>query len=131
MKLIIAEKPSVANGIAPVVGATAKKNGYLEGNGYLVSCCLGHLITLKKPDEYCEEWAKKPWKFETLPMFPESWKLKVMPDKQEQLTILKNLMNDTRVDEIICATDADREGECIFRYFYNLIGCQKPVRRLW
>jgi len=131
MKLIIAEKPSVANGIAPVVGAIQKRNGYVEGNGYLISWCFGHLIGLRTPDEYCEEWAEKHWTFDMLPMFPENWKLKVMPDKKEQLMILKNLMNDSRVDEIICATDADREGELIFRYVYILCRCKKPVKRLW
>ena len=131
MKLIIAEKPSVANGIAPVIGAIQKRNGYVEGNGYLVSWCYGHLIGLKEPNEYGGEWAEKPWKFEMLPMFPTNWQLKIKPDKKEQLMILKKLMNDDRVDEIICATDADREGELIFRYVYMMCGCKKPVKRLW
>ena len=131
MKLIIAEKPSVAKGIAPVVGATSKKNGYMEGNGYIVSWCFGHLVALQLPNEYCKEWADKPWKFSTLPMLPEKWKLKIKPDCKEQFEILKKLMNDSNVEEIICATDADREGQCIFRYFYYLSGCKKSVKRLW
>ncbi len=131
MKLIIAEKPSVAKGIAPVVGATSKKNGYMEGNGYIVSWCFGHLVALLLPNEYCKEWAEKPWKFSTLPMLPEKWKLKIKPDCEEQFEILKKLLNDSNVEEIICATDADREGQCIFRYVYYLSGCKKPVKRLW
>ena len=131
MKLIIAEKPSVAKGIAPVVGATVNKNNYIEGNGYIVSWCFGHLVALQMPNDYCEAWAAKPWNFSQLPMFPENWRFKVKSDAQEQFSTLKNLMHDNGVDEIICATDADREGECIFRYVYYLIGCRKPVKRLW
>ena len=131
MKLIIAEKPSVAKGIAPVVGATMTKNSYIEGNGYIVSWCFGHLVALQMPNDYCEAWAEKPWNFSQLPMFPENWKFKVKPDAQEQFNTLKNLMNDNKIDEIICATDADREGECIFRYVYYLAKCKKPVKRLW
>ena len=130
LKLIVCEKPSVSLAIAPVVGATEKKNGYVEGNNYLVSWCFGHLVGLKFPDDYCEKWAEK-WSFSQLPMIPDTWKLRISENSKGQYDILKNLMNDTRVDEIICATDADREDECIFRYVYNLIGCQKPVRRLW
>ena len=131
MRLIIAEKPSVGKAISPVVGAVTKKDGYTEGNGYIVSWCFGHLVGLKDPDEYCESWAAKPWTFEVLPMLPDTWQFKVHKDCKEQFNILKKLMNDSGVDEIICATDADREGECIFRYVYDLIGCRKPVKRLW
>ncbi len=131
MKLIIAEKPSVARAIAPVVGANSKNNGYTEGNGYIVSWCFGHLVGLLYPDDYCGEWAKKPWNFSQLPMIPDNWKFKVSKDCREQFDILKSLLNDGRVEQIICATDADREGECIFRYVYNLSGSNKPVKRLW
>ena len=130
LKLIICEKPSVSHAVAPVVGATEKKNGYTEGNGYLVSWCFGHLVGLKFPNDYCEKWAEK-WSFSQLPMIPDTWKFRISENSKGQYDVLKNLMNDNRVDEIICATDADREGECIFRYVYNLIGCQKPVKRLW
>ena len=130
LKLIICEKPSVSRAVAPVVGATEKKNGYTEGNGYLVSWCFGHLVGLKFPDDYCEKWAEK-WSFSQLPMIPDTWKFRISENSKGQYDVLKNLMNDNRVDEIICATDADREGECIFRYVYNLSGCQKPVKRLW
>ena len=131
MKLVIAEKPSVAKGIYPVIGATTKKNGYYEGNGYMVSWCFGHLVHLKYPDDYCEEWAAKPWTFSMLPMLPEKWQFSLGKDCKAQFLLLKKLMQDSSVDEIICATDADREGECIFRYVYNLAGCKKPVKRLW
>ncbi len=131
MKLIIAEKPSVANAIAPVVGATSRRKGYTEGNGYIVSWCYGHLVGLSMPDNYCEEWAATPWTFEQLPMIPERWKFRITDSSKEQFMVLKQLMADSRVDSIICATDADREGECIFRYVYNLCGCKKPVMRLW
>ncbi len=131
MKLIIAEKPSVANAIAPVVGATSRRKGYTEGNGYIVSWCYGHLVGLSMPDNYSEQWAATPWTFEQLPMIPERWKFIVPSSGREQFNVLKSLMADSRVDGIICATDADREGECIFRYVYNLCGCKKPVMRLW
>ena len=129
MMLVIAEKPSVARAIAPVLGANTKKDGCTEGNGYIVSWCFGHLVGLSMPNDYGDMW--KSWSFETLPMIPDKWKFKVTDSCKAQFNILKKLMNDSRVDEIICATDADREGECIFRYVYNLSGCRKPVKRLW
>ena len=131
MKLVIAEKPSVARSIYPVLGANTKKNGYMEGNGYIVSWCFGHLVSLYNPDDYCEKWADKHWNFEMLPMLPDTWKFKVSKSCKGQFDILKSLLNDNRIDEVICATDADREGECIFRYVYNLSGSHKPVKRLW
>lgn len=131
MKLVIAEKPSVAKAIAPVIGATTLKGGYIEGNGYYVSWCYGHLVRLFMPDDYCEAWAAKQWTFEMLPMLPDAWKFKVASNCKEQFDTLKRLMHDSSVSEIICATDADREGECIFRYVYYLAGCKKPFRRLW
>ena len=130
MKLIIAEKPSVARSIAPVVGANTKKNGSTEGNGYIVSWCFGHLVGLYYPNDYGEQWSGI-WSFSHLPMLPKQWKFKVSKDCNEQFNILKKLLNDSSIDEVICATDADREGECIFRYVYNLSGSRKPVKRLW
>lgn len=130
MKLIIAEKPSVARAIYPVLGANTKKDGYMEGNGYLVSWCFGHLVGMYMPNDYGEQWSGK-WSFAQLPMLPEQWKFKLNSDCAEQFRVLKNLMHDSGVEEIICATDADREGECIFRYVYHLAGCRKPVKRLW
>ncbi len=110
--------------------AENKNKGYIEGNGYIVSWCYGHLVELKYPNDYCESWAAK-WSFSQLPMIPENWQFTVSENAKEQFYILKNLMFRNDVTEIICATDADREGECIFRYVYNQIGCHKPVKRLW
>lgn len=130
MRLVIAEKPSVAGAIAPVIGATTRKDGYTEGNGYYVSWCFGHLIGQLFPDEYGSQWSGS-WSFDMLPMIPEKWKYKVMDDKKAQFSVLKKLMLDSSVTEIICATDADREGELIFRYVYQMAGCKKPILRLW
>ena len=128
--LVIGEKPSVSRELAKVLGAEKKKNGYLEGNGYMISWCFGHLVGLKFPDAYSENWATK-WSFAQLPMIPENWEFQVSESTKQQFKILKELMTSSDVTEIICATDADREGECIFRYVYNLVKCQKPVKRLW
>lgn len=130
MKLIIAEKPSVAKAIAPVVGANNKKDGFTEGGGYIVSWCFGHLAELYYPDDYGEQWSGR-WDFSQLPMIPKSWLFKITKSGKEQFNVLKKLLNSDNVDEVICATDADREGECIFRYVYNLAKCRKPVKRLW
>lgn len=128
--LVIGEKPSVSRELAKVLRATTKKNGYMDGNGYIVSWCFGHLVGLKFPDEYSEDWAAK-WSFSQLPMIPNEWKFKISEASKEQFKILKGLMTNSDVTEIICATDADREGQCIFRYVYNLVKCRKPVKRLW
>ncbi|MGN1480867.1 DNA topoisomerase 3 [Porcipelethomonas sp.] len=128
--LVIGEKPSVSRELAKVLGAKLKKNGYMEGNGYIVSWCFGHLVGLKFPDEYSENWAAK-WSFAQLPMIPNEWKFKISEASKDQFKALKELMTNSDVTEIICATDADREGECIFRYVYNLVKCKKPVKRLW
>lgn len=128
--LIVGEKPAVARAITAVVGADTKSEGYYEGNGYTVSWCVGHLAGLITPDEYSGEWASK-WSFEQLPMIPEHFMLKAADNTKAQFNVLKKLMNSDKTTEIICATDADREGECIFRYVYYLTGCKKPVKRLW
>ena len=128
--LVIGEKPSVSRELAKVLGANTKKNGCLEGNGYVVSWCFGHLVGLKFPDAYSENWTTK-WSFAQLPMIPENWEFQVSESTKQQFKILKELMTSSDVTEIICATDADREGECIFRYVYDLVKCQKPVKRLW
>ena len=129
MRLVIAEKPSVARSIAEVLGATEKKNGYLEGNGYLVSWCVGHLIELVNADTYKAEWKK--WSYETLPILPVEWQHTVKEDTEDQYEVLSNLMNQSNVSEVVCATDAGREGELIFRLVYNYAGCTKPIKRLW
>ena len=128
--LIIGEKPSVSRAISAVVGASSTKKGYTEGNGYIVSWCVGHLVGLKYPNDYGNGWDQK-WSFSQLPMIPENWHFQVTDSTKAQYNLLKNLMNRVDVSEIICATDADREGECIFRYVYNMVNCKKPVKRLW
>lgn len=129
MKLVIAEKPSVAQTIADVLGAKKHGDGFIEGNGYRISWCIGHLVGLADPEAYGEQYKQR--SFETLPVLPSSFKFAVNPEKREHFNTLKKLMNDSSVDEIICATDAGREGECIFRYVYLAAQCHKPFRRLW
>ena len=128
--LIVGEKPSVSRAISSVVGADATKKGYTEGNGYIVSWCVGHLVGLKFPNDYGNGWNQK-WSFSQLPMIPDNWLFQITDSTKAQYNLLKNLMNKDEVTEIICATDADREGECIFRYVYNMARCRKPVKRLW
>ena len=129
MKLVIAEKPSVAMSLAAVLGANEKKDGYLEGNGYLVSWCVGHLLELAQPEAYKEQYAK--WRYADLPILPTAWKYEVPKDKKKQLDLLCRLMKDSRVDSVVCATDAGREGELIFRLVYQYAKCKKPMERLW
>ena len=131
MKLVVAEKPSVGRTIAAVLGAKEKKDGCLEGSGYIVTWCVGHLVELALPTAYDPKYAQQPWKMEDLPIFPGQWKFQVNKTTADQYKIVKQLMLDERVSEIICATDAGREGECIFRYVYNMTGSKKPVKRLW
>ncbi|MBR6982867.1 MAG: DNA topoisomerase III, partial [Ruminococcus sp.] len=128
--LILAEKPSVGRALSSVVGANKTSKGYIEGGGYIVSWCVGHLVGLKNPNEYGCGWEQK-WSFSQLPMIPDSWQFKVTESTKEQFGIVKALMGREDVTEIICATDADREGECIFRYVYQMARCRKPVKRLW
>lgn len=130
MRLIVTEKPSVARMIASVIGADKKTAHWLEGNGYCVAWCFGHLVEPAEPDKYGGGWAET-WSFDQLPMIPDKWKYTVKDEHKEQLAILKQLLNSTATTEVICATDADREGELIFRYVYYLVGCKKPFQRLW
>ena len=129
MQLVIAEKPSVAKNIAEVLGAMEKKEGYLEGNGYLVSWCVGHLVELAQPERYGEQWKK--WSYDSLPVIPKEWQYEIRENTKEQYEILERLMYEPAVDTIVCATDAGREGELIFRLVYETAGCTKPVKRLW
>lgn len=129
MKLVIAEKPSVAMSLAAVLGANEKKDGYMEGGGYLVSWCVGHLLELAQPEAYGEQYAR--WRYGDLPILPEEWKYEVPTDKKKQLDLLCRLMKDKRVESVVCATDAGREGELIFRLVYEYAGCSKPMERLW
>ena len=129
--LVIAEKPSVANTVATVLGANKKGVNYLYNDRYIVSWCLGHLVKLDDPVAYGDRFAEKPWKFENLPIIPEKWKFSVGGSTKSQYYVLKSLIERDDVNEIVCATDAGREGECIFRYMYYKTGCTKPVKRLW
>lgn len=129
MKLVLAEKPSVAQSIAKVIGAEKRCDGYLEGNGYVVSWCVGHLVELSNPESYDEKYGK--WKHEDLPIIPTSWKYEVSASTRKQFGILKKLMKREDVESIVCATDAGREGELIFRLVYHQCGCRKPFERLW
>lgn len=128
MQLVIAEKPSVAMSIAAAIGAEERKNGYMEGAGYLVSWCVGHLAGLADATHYGDF---KKWRYEDLPILPERWETVIAPDKEEPFTTLKNLMHREDVTGLVCATDAGREGELIFRFVYEKAGCEKPFRRLW
>lgn len=128
-KLVIAEKPSVAKSIADVLGALDRQDGYFEGGGYLVSWCVGHLIELAEPESYGDQWKK--WTFESLPVNPEHWQYEIKEDTKEQYDVLYGILHDSRVDEVVCATDAGREGELIFRLVYEQAGCSKPMKRLW
>ena len=131
MKLVIAEKPSVGNTIAKVIGANRTRgDGYTEGNGYIVSWCFGHLVTLAAPEDYDKRYGK-PWKLSNLPILHEKFLWTVPESTAPQFEILKGLMQRPDVDELICATDAGREGECVFRYVYYQAGCTKPFSRLW
>jgi DNA topoisomerase-3 len=128
-RLVIAEKPSVAQSIAKVIGADRKKDGYLEGNGYLVSWCFGHLVELCEPQDYDEKYEK--WRKEDLPIVPDPFRYRVSEDTKKQFRKLKELMERDDVDGLIEATDAGREGELIFRLVYHEAHCRKPFERLW
>ena len=127
--LVISEKPSVAASIAAVLGANARKEGYFEGGGYIVSYCYGHLLELAPPDFYNEKYAK--WRYEDLPIVPQKWIHTPLKDKSAQLKILKDLMNRADVDCVVNACDSGREGEIIFRNVYEYAKCHAPIKRLW
>ena len=127
--LIIAEKPSVAATIAAALGAKEKKDGYIAGNGCLVSWCVGHLVQLAEAAAYGEQYKK--WSYDSLPILPQEWQYAVASDKGNQFKILKDLMHRADVSEVVNACDAGREGELIFRFVYDVAGCKKPMRRLW
>ena len=129
MKLIIAEKPSVAASIAAALGVREKKDGYWEGLSAIVSWCVGHLVELAQAPDYNPKYEK--WRWEDLPILPQQWKYTVSDATRKQFETLERLMNREDVESIVCATDAGREGGLIFRLVYNQIGCIKPVQRLW
>ena len=127
--LIVSEKPSVGRELAGIVGAREKKDGYMSGSGYIVTWAIGHLTELAAPEEYDENL--KTWKLETLPIIPDRFKSVVSKKTSQQYKTVKELMNSGETSEIVCATDAGREGELIFRRIYQKAGCRKPVKRLW
>ena len=129
MQLVIAEKPSVAASIAAALGVKEKKDGYIEGGGYLISWCVGHLVELADAAAYGEQYKK--WSYESLPILPEEWQYTVAADKGKQFKTLKELMHRADVSEVVNACDAGREGELIFRFVYGVAQCNKPMRRLW
>lgn len=129
MNLVICEKPSVAMAIANVIGAKSRHDGYMEGGGYIVSWCFGHLAELASADTYDERYAK--WRYDDLPIVPQKWEYNIAVDKSRQFELLRDLMNRSDVTEIINACDAGREGELIFRTVYYLAGCTKTMKRLW
>ncbi|MCD8013466.1 MAG: DNA topoisomerase 3 [Lachnospiraceae bacterium] len=128
-KLVISEKPSVGQSISKVLGATQRCDGYLEGSGYVVSWCVGHLVELAQPEAYDEKYAK--WRKEDLPILPDRWQYRVSGSTKKQFSILKDLMNRNDVTTIVNACDAGREGELIFRLVYHQCKCNKPIERLW
>ena len=129
MILVIAEKPSVAQTIAAALGAKKKQDGYIEGDKYLISWCVGHLVQLADAAAYGEQYKK--WSYDSLPILPQEWQYAVSADKGKQFKILKELMHRTDISEVVNACDAGREGELIFRFVYEVAGCKKPMRRLW
>ena len=126
---VLAEKPSVARDIARVLGATSKGDGYLHGNGYVVSWAIGHLVALAQPHEMNPEW--RHWRRDLLPILPKRWPLVVYQKTKDQFEVVQKILRSPRISRLVCATDAGREGELIFRYIYEAAQCAKPVSRLW
>ena len=129
MRLVVAEKPSVAAALAAALGVKNKKDGYMEGGGYLISWCVGHLVELAEAAAYGEQYKK--WSYDSLPILPQPWQYTVFKDRQKQFKILKDLMRRSDISEVVNACDAGREGELIFRLVYHAAGCDKPFSRLW
>ena len=129
MKLVITEKPSVAKSIASALGVTSRADGHFEGGGWLISWCIGHLVSFAEADQYDEKYCK--WRYEDLPILPQPWQFIVPDEKKQQFEIVRALLNRSDVDSVTAATDAGREGELIFRFVYQMAGCTKPVKRLW
>ena len=126
---VLAEKPSVARDIASVLGATSKGDGYLHGNGYVITWAIGHLAALAQPHEINPEWRQ--WRRDLLPMLPNQWPLVIYEKTKEQFDVVRKILNSPRISRVVCATDAGREGELIFRYIYEAAHCRKTVNRLW
>lgn len=129
MKLIIAEKPSVAFAIAKALNIKGSKDGYIENSNYVISWCVGHLVALAEPSAYDEKYLK--WNYADLPIIPPEFQYKIYGGKQKQFKVVKSLMNRKDITEVINACDAGREGELIFRLVYAQANCKKPIKRLW
>ena len=127
--VVVAEKPSVGRDLARVLGATQRGEGTLSGNGYVVTWAIGHLVGLAQPEGIRPEW--KRWSRATLPMLPKEWPLQVLEGTRPQFAVVAKALTAKDVTGVICATDAGREGELIFRFIYEAAGCRKPVKRLW
>src|SRR5690349_7116961 len=126
---VVAEKPSVARDIARVLNATKRGEGYLHGNGFVITWAIGHLVALPQPHEIDPQW--RSWRRDLLPMLPSSWPLVVSEKTKDQFDVIKKILLSPKVGSVVCATDAGREGELIFRYIYEAAGSDKPVQRLW
>ena len=126
---VLAEKPSVARDIARVLGAEKRGKGYLQGNGYVVTWAIGHLVSLAEPHQINPQWRQ--WRLEALPILPDHWPLVVYERSKEQFEVVQQILLSPRVSRIVCATDAGREGELIFRYIYEATKSEKPFSRLW
>src|SRR5256885_14000125 len=126
---VLAEKPSVARDIARVLGATSPGDGYQHGNGYVITWAIGHLAALAQPHEIHPQWRQ--WRGDLLPMLPDHWPLVVYEKTKDQFEVVRKILNSPRISRVVCATDAGREGELIFRYIYEAARCSKPVSRLW
>ena len=126
---VLAEKPSVARDLARVLGADKRGTGYLEGSGYVVTWAIGHLVSLAEPHQINPQW--KQWRLASLPMLPEQWPLVVYERTKDQFEVVQKILQSPRISQVVCATDAGREGELIFRYIYEAAKCNKPFSRLW
>jgi DNA topoisomerase-3 len=126
---VVAEKPSVARDIARVLSATTRGDGFMHGGGYVVTWAVGHLVALAQPHEIRPEW--RAWRRDLLPMLPKDWPLVVGEQTRDQFEVVRKILTSPRISAVVCATDAGREGELIFRYIYEAAGCDKPVQRLW
>jgi DNA topoisomerase III len=127
--VVVAEKPSVARDLARVLGATGRSDGALVGNGYVVTWAIGHLVGLEEPEGIDARWRR--WSFDTLPMFPTQWPLRIFDTTRAQFELVRRALTAPDVTGVVCATDAGREGELIFRFIYEAAGCRRPVKRLW
>src|SRR3954468_6731111 len=126
---VVAEKPSVARDIARVLNCSKRGDGFLYGDGYVVTWAIGHLVALAQPADIRPEW--KSWRRDQLPMLPDRWPLIVPEQTKDQFEVVRKILTSPKVSSVVCATDAGREGELIFRYIYEAAHCDKPVQRLW